>query len=134
MDYVLTVAVSVVSGVAAITSAIPSLGGHDVALSVGFVALLVLTNLRGVRESGRVFAVPTYGFVFFIYLMFAFAAVRMATGAHIGAESADLPLHAVSPYTGLALVLLAMRAFASGCTALTGVEAISNGVPAFRRP
>ncbi|WP_414504229.1 APC family permease [Streptomyces sp. NEAU-L66] len=134
VDYVLTVAVSVVSGVAAITSAIPSLGGHDVALSVGFVALLALMNLRGVRESGRVFAVPTYGFVFFIYLMFAFAAVRMATGAHIRAESADLPLHAVSPYTGLALVLLGMRAFASGCTALTGVEAISNGVPAFRRP
>ncbi|UYB39022.1 APC family permease [Streptomyces sp. Je 1-4] len=134
VDYVLTVAVSVVSGVAAITSAIPSLGGHDVALSVGFVALLVLMNLRGVRESGRVFAVPTYGFVFFIYLMFVFAAVRMATGAQIRAESADLPLHPVSPYTGLALVLLAMRAFASGCTALTGVEAISNGVPAFRRP
>ncbi|MER6844612.1 APC family permease [Streptomyces platensis] len=134
VDYVLTVAVSVVSGVAAITSAIPSLGGHDVALSVGFVALLALMNLRGVRESGRVFAVPTYGFVFFIYLMFAVAAVRMATGASIRAESADLPLHAVSDYTGLALVLLGMRAFASGCTALTGVEAISNGVPAFRRP
>ncbi|MGW3010671.1 APC family permease [Streptomyces sp. NPDC001219] len=134
VDYVLTVAVSVVSGVAAITSAIPSLGGHDVALSVGFVALLALMNLRGVRESGRVFAVPTYGFVFFIYLMFAVAAVRLATGASIRAESADLPLHAVSDYTGVALVLLGMRAFASGCTALTGVEAISNGVPAFRRP
>lgn len=134
VDYVLTVAVSVVSGVAAITSAIPSLGGHDLALSVGFVALLAMMNLRGVRESGRVFAVPTYGFVFFIYLMFAFAAVRIATGTTPRAESADLPLHAVSSYTGLALVLLGMRAFASGCTALTGVEAISNGVPAFRRP
>jgi amino acid transporter len=134
VDYVLTVAVSVVSGVAAITSAIPSLGGHDVALSVGFVALLALMNLRGVRESGRVFAVPTYGFVFFVYLMFGCAAVRMATGATLRAESADLPLHAVSGYAGLALVLLGMRAFASGCTALTGVEAISNGVPAFRRP
>ncbi|WP_260635146.1 APC family permease [Streptomyces angustmyceticus] len=134
VDYVLTVAVSVVSGVAAITSAIPSLGGHDEALSVGFVALLAMMNLRGVRESGRVFAVPTYGFVFFIYLMFAFAAVRIATGATPRAASAGLPLHAVSSYTGLALVLLGMRAFASGCTALTGVEAISNGVPAFRRP
>ncbi|MEU6328902.1 APC family permease [Streptomyces sp. NPDC047049] len=134
VDYVLTVAVSVVSGVAAITSAIPSLGGHDMALSVGFVALLAMMNLRGVRESGRVFAVPTYGFVFFIYLMFVFAAVRIATGATPRAESAGLPLHAVSHYTGLALVLLGMRAFASGCTALTGVEAISNGVPAFRRP
>lgn len=134
VDYVLTVAVSVVSGVAAITSAVPALSGHDLSLSVGFVALLALMNLRGVRESGRVFAVPTYGFVFFIYLMFLFAAVRIATGATIRAESADLPLHAVSHYTGLALVLLGMRAFASGCTALTGVEAISNGVPAFRKP
>ncbi|WP_433860033.1 APC family permease [Streptomyces kronopolitis] len=134
VDYVLTVAVSVVSGVAAITSAIPSLGGHDVALSVGFVALLALMNLRGVRESGRVFAVPTYGFVFFVYLMFGYAAVRTATGATLRAESAGLPLHAEAGYTGLALVLLGMRAFASGCTALTGVEAISNGVPAFRRP
>ncbi|MEU7178029.1 MULTISPECIES: APC family permease [Streptomyces] len=134
VDYVLTVAVSVVSGVAAITSAIPSLSGHNVALSVGFVALLALMNLRGVRESGRVFAVPTYGFIFFVYLMFAFAAVRTATGASVRAESAALPLHTVSVYSGLALVLLTMRAFASGCTALTGVEAISNGVPAFARP
>ncbi|WP_189303902.1 APC family permease [Streptomyces albospinus] len=134
VDYVLTVAVSVVSGVAAITSAIPELGGHDVALSVGFVSLLALMNLRGVRESGRIFAVPTYGFIFFVYLMFAFAAVRMATGATPRAESADLPLHAASAFSGPALVLLGMRAFASGCTALTGVEAISNGVPAFRRP
>ncbi len=134
VDYVLTVAVSVVSGVAAITSAVPELGGHDVALSVGFVSLLALMNLRGVRESGRIFAVPTYGFICSVYLMFGFAAVRMATGATPRAESADLPLHAASGYSGAALVLLGMRAFASGCTALTGVEAISNGVPAFRRP
>ncbi|MGW1768890.1 APC family permease [Streptomyces sp. NPDC002073] len=134
VDYVLTVAVSVVSGVSAITSAVPSLHDHQVALSVGFVVLLTVMNLRGVRESGRVFAIPTYGFVLVVYLMFAWAAVRMATGDTIRAESADLPLHAVSDYTGVALVLLAMRAFASGCTALTGVEAISNGVPAFRKP
>ncbi|MFD9354479.1 APC family permease [Streptomyces sp. NPDC060031] len=134
VDYVMTVAVSVVSGVAAITSAIPALTDHEVGLSVGFVVLLTLVNLRGVRESGRLFAIPTYGFVLVIYLMFAVAAVRMATGDSIRAESADLPITAVGTYTGLALVLLALRAFASGCTALTGVEAISNGVPAFEKP
>lgn len=134
VDYVLTVAVSVVSGVAAITSAIPALSDHQVSLSVAFVVLLMLMNLRGVRESGRIFAVPTYGFAAVIYLMFIVAAVRLATGATIRAESADLPLMPTGTFVGLGLVLLAMRAFASGCTALTGVEAISNGVPAFRRP
>ncbi|MFE5588713.1 APC family permease [Streptomyces sp. NPDC056549] len=134
IDYVMTVAVSVVSGVAAITSAAPSLDGHAVAMSVFFVALLAWLNLRGVRESGRWFAVPTYAFIGVIYLMFAVAAVRMATGATIRAESADLPVNEVSTYSGLALVLLALRAFASGCTALTGVEAVSNGVPAFEKP
>ncbi|MFI6001594.1 APC family permease [Streptomyces sp. NPDC051366] len=134
VDYVMTVAVSVVSGVDAITSAIPSLSDHEVGLSVGFVVLLVLMNLRGVRESGRIFAIPTYGFVLVIYVMFAVAAVRLATGETIRAESADLPITAEGTFTGLGLVLLAMRAFASGCTALTGVEAISNGVPAFQKP
>ncbi|MEU7699324.1 APC family permease [Streptomyces sp. NPDC015492] len=134
IDYVMTVAVSVVSGVAAITSAVPSLDGHAVLLSVVFVAVLAWMNLRGVRESGRWFAVPTYAFIAVVYLMFAVAAVRMATGATIRAESADLPVEAVSTYSGIALVLLALRAFASGCTALTGVEAVSNGVPAFARP
>ncbi|MEU4952090.1 APC family permease [Streptomyces lavendulae] len=134
VDYVMTVAVSVVSGVDAITSALPSLSDHEVALSVAFVVLLTLMNLRGVRESGRVFAIPTYGFVLVIYVMFAVAAVRLGTGETIRAESAQLPIHAVGTYTGFAVVLLAMRAFASGCTALTGVEAISNGVPAFEKP
>ncbi|MCZ0980013.1 APC family permease [Streptomyces diastatochromogenes] len=134
IDYVMTVAVSVVSGVAALTSAAPSLDGHAVALSVFFVVVLAWMNLRGVRESGRWFAVPTYAFIAVIYLMFAVAGVRMATGATIRAESAALPVDKVSTYTGLALVLLALRAFASGCTALTGVEAVSNGVPAFEKP
>ncbi|MFD8145598.1 APC family permease [Streptomyces sp. NPDC059708] len=134
VDYVMTVAVSVVSGVAAITSAIPSLTDHQVGLSVAFVVLLTLMNLRGVRESGRVFAVPTYGFVLIIYVMFAVAAVRLGTGATIRAESAHLPIDAAGTYTGIAVVFLALRAFASGCTALTGVEAISNGVPAFQKP
>ncbi|WP_265866429.1 APC family permease [Streptomyces sp. SKN60] len=134
IDYVMTVAVSVLSGVAAITSAVPALDGYATLLSVAFVALLAWLNLRGVRESGRWFALPTYAFVAVIYLMFAVAAIRMATGTPIRAESADLPVHPVSAYSGLALVLLGLRAFASGCTALTGVEAISNGVPAFEKP
>lgn len=134
IDYVMTVAVSIVSGVAALTSAAPALDGYAVGISVACVVVLAWLNLRGVRESGRYFAIPTYAFIATIYLMFAVAAVRMATGTTIRAESSDLPIQAVSSYTGLALVLLAMRAFASGCTALTGVEAISNGVPAFEKP
>ncbi|MFJ3903147.1 APC family permease [Streptomyces sp. NPDC090025] len=134
IDYVMTVAVSVVSGVAAITSAVPSLEDHATLLSVVFVAVLAWLNLRGVRESGRWFAMPTYAFIGVIYLMFAVAGIRMATGSTIRAESADLPVNAVSHYSGIALVLLGLRAFASGCTALTGVEAISNGVPAFAKP
>ncbi|MER7910696.1 APC family permease [Streptomyces sp. NPDC096068] len=134
IDYVMTVAVSVVSGVAAVTSAAPALDGHAVALSVFFVVVLAWLNLRGVREAGRWFALPTYAFVAVIHLMFAVAAVRMATGSTIRAESADLPVIEVSAYSGLALVLLGLRAFASGCTALTGVEAVSNGVPAFAKP
>ncbi|WP_405997643.1 APC family permease [Streptomyces sp. NBC_00829] len=134
VDYVLTVAVSVVSGVSAITSAVPALSDHDVALSVGFVVVLTVMNLRGVRESGRIFAVPTYGFIATIYLMFGVAVIRLLSGSTIRAESADLPIKEASVYTGIGLVLLTLRAFASGCTALTGVEAISNGVPAFQQP
>lgn len=80
MDYVLTVGVSVVAGVAAITSAAPSLAEHAVAMSVGFVVLLALMNLRGIKETGRVFAIPTYGFVLGVYAMFAVAAVRLSGG------------------------------------------------------
>ncbi len=134
VDYVLTVAVSVVAGVAAITSAFPGLSKHAVLLSLAFVALLTVMNLRGVRESGRAFAVPTYAFVISIYVMFAFAAARMLMGHTIRAESAHLSIHATGTYAGIGLLLLGLRAFASGCTALTGVEAISNGVPAFKKP
>jgi amino acid transporter len=134
VDYVLTVAVSVVAGVAAITSAAPSLASHAVGLSLGFVVLLTVVNLRGVKESGKAFATPTYGFLLGIYLMLGVAAFRMLSGEHLRAPSAQLTVHAEHSYAGIALVLLAMRAFASGCTALTGVEAISNGVPAFKKP
>src|SRR5215216_5536776 len=134
IDYVLTVAVSVVAGVAAITSAVPALADHAVLLSLGFVAVLSVMNLRGIKESGRAFAVPTYGFVAAIYLMLAVAFAKVAFGAGITAESAHYQLRQMSHTGGLLTVFLALRAFASGCTALTGVEAVSNGVPAFKEP
>ncbi len=134
IDYVLTVAVSVVAGVAAITSAEPSLAPHAVALSLGFVAMLTIANLRGVRESGRAFAVPTYGFVVMIYAMLAVGFGKIAFGGGLTAESAQYDVQQVAHVGGLATIFLALRAFASGCTALTGVEAISNGVPAFKEP
>jgi amino acid transporter len=133
VDYVMTVAVSVVSGVVAITSAFPSLHRHAVALSVGFVVLLMVANLRGVKESGRTFAVPTYSFIGLTFVMFAVAGAKAAGGGLPRASTATQTL-SHSHLAGLALILLTLRAFASGCTALTGVEAISNGVPSFRKP
>src|SRR4051794_2063805 len=134
IDYVLTVAVSVVAGVAAITSAVPSLAPHAVAISLACVVLLSVVNLRGVRESGRAFALPTYGFVVAIFAMLLVAFGKLATGGSITAESAGYGLRQVAHVGGLATVFLVLRAFASGCTALTGVEAVSNGVPAFKEP
>src|SRR4051794_373239 len=134
IDYVLTVAVSVVAGVAAITSAVPGLAPHAVGLSLGFVVLLTLVNLRGVKESGRAFAIPTYGFVAVIYLMLLVGFAKLAFGDGLTAESAHLGLQQATHTGGLLTVFLVLRAFASGCTALTGVEAVSNGVPAFEPP
>jgi amino acid transporter len=135
VDYVMTVAVSIVSGVVAITSAFRSLQAHAVALSVGFVVVLVLANLRGTKESGRAFAVPTYSFIGLTFLMFAVASVRSLGGGGLPpAETATAPVAQTATMGGVLTVLLLLRAFASGCTALTGVEAISNGVPAFRKP
>ena len=134
IDYVLTVAVSVVAGVAAITSAVPGLAPHAVALSLGCVVVLTVANLRGVKESGRAFAIPTYGFVLAIYAMLAVGFAKVVFGDGITAESAHYQLQQVSQTGGIFTVLLVLRAFASGCTALTGVEAVSNGVPAFEEP
>src|SRR5215204_2831430 len=134
IDYVLTVAVSVVAGVAAITSAVPALQPHAVALSLAFVAILTVANLRGVKESGRAFAIPTYGFVLAIYLLLAVGFGKVVLGDGLTAESAHDHLRQVSETGGLLTVFLLLRAFASGCTALTGVEAVSNGVPSFEEP
>jgi amino acid transporter len=129
VDYVLTVSVSVVAGFLAITSAVPALAQHRVVLSIGLVALLTLANLRGVKEAGTLFAIPTYGFVAMIYVLLATGFIRCLTGCP-QAATADLPLEAVAPVS----LFLVLRAFSSGATALTGVEAVSNGVQAFRRP
>ncbi len=134
VDYVLTVAVSVVAGIAAITSAAPSLAPHAVSLSVAAIVLLTLVNLRGVKESGRAFAVPTYGFVAIILLMLAWAVAKALLGQPIQAESAGWGVRQVHQTGGFLTAFLVLRAFASGCTALTGVEAISNGVPSFQKP
>jgi amino acid transporter len=134
IDYVLTVAVSVAAGVAAITSAVPALADHAVALSLAFVLMLAAANLRGVKESGRAFAIPTYGFVLAVYAMLLVAFVKIGFGDGITAESAHYQVRQVTETGGLLTVFLVLRAFASGCTALTGVEAVSNGVPGFEPP
>jgi amino acid transporter len=134
VDYVMTVAVSIVSGVVAITSAVPSLAHHAVALSVTFVVLLVLANLRGVKESGKLFAIPTYAFIGLTLLMFIVAGIRAAVSGLPDASTAGQQLTHTAHVGGIFTLILISRAFASGCTALTGVEAISNGVPSFRKP
>jgi amino acid transporter len=134
VDYVLTVAVSVSSGVANMGSAITSLQGHAVLLAVTIVVIITVLNLRGVRESGTAFAVPTYAFIFMVTLLIVVAALKLGSGHHLTAESAHYRVRKTQNYAGLALVFLLLRSFASGCTALTGVEAISNGVPAFQKP
>ena len=134
IDYVLTVAVSVVAGVAAITSAVPELAPYAVELSLGFVAVLSAVNLRGVKESGRAFALPTYGFILSVFVLLVVGFARIAFGDGLTAESADYQLREAADTGGLLVVFLVLRAFASGCTALTGVEAVSNGIPAFEKP
>jgi amino acid transporter len=135
VDYVMTVAVSVAAGVDNIISAIPELNSYRVAVNIGFIVLLTAMNLRGVRESGRLFAVPTYAFIVGVMLMIGIGLFRALLGDAPQAESAHYGIRAEHlGLSGLAITLLALRAFSSGCTALTGVEAISNGVPAFRKP
>lgn len=134
VDYVLTVAVSVAAGVDAITSAFLASEPYAVPIALGFVAILAVMNLRGVKESGTVFAVPTYGFIAVIFVMIVWGGVRFLTGDTPTAESANFQVRPETEAVGALTVFLALRAFAQGCTALTGVEAVSNGVPHFRPP
>ena len=129
IDYTLTVAVSIAAGVAALTSAFPSLHVSRVELSLIFMVVLAVGNLRGIRESGRIFSVPTYFFIGGILVLLGVGAWRAFTGSLVPVpdHAAALPVHEL----GLFVIL---TAFANGCTAMTGVEAVSNGVPAFRKP
>ncbi len=138
IDYVLTVAVSISSGSQYAAAAIPAFSGHEVIVAVAMVVGLMAMNLRGIKESGGFFAIPTYLFMFAILGMCLFGFIQMATGSLPDVESADLVIRPDEgwdqPLTTIGLLFLLARAFSSGCAALTGVEAISNGVPAFQRP
>lgn len=132
LDYILTVAVSISAGVAALTSAVPALYEYRVWLAVGFIIFISMANLRGAKESGFLFAIPTYLFIVSIFVLVTVGLFQLAIGH---------PLHAPQPEpgawknatTGVTLFLV-LRAFSSGCTALTGVEAVTDGVPAFQPP
>lgn len=129
IDYVLTVAVSVAAGIAALTSAVPDLLPHREGLCVAAILLVTVVNLRGVRESGQFFAVPTYIFIGTLAAMLGVGAIQIL----LGHASRIEPLPGITAAEPLTLFLL-LRAFSSGCTALTGVEVISNGVSAFKKP
>lgn len=133
VDYILTVAVSIASGVDNIISALPGLDPWRVELAVGFVVVLIVVNLRGVREASTAFAIPTYIFIGSVAVMIVTGIIRWMLGDTPVASSAGFDVEAES-LTQAATILLVLRAFSSGCSALTGVEAVSNGVPAFRAP
>jgi amino acid transporter len=130
IDYVLTVAVSIAAGVAALTSALPAWHVNRVELGLGFVAVLMLGNLRGVRESGRIFALPTYLFIAGVLGLLAVGAWHATTGSIVPVVVGD----PIAPGRDVLTLFLLLTAFSNGCTAMTGVEAVSNGVPAFRAP
>jgi amino acid transporter len=131
LDYILTVAVSISSAVAAVISAFPELHSERVLLGVGFVILVTLVNLRGIRESGSIFAVPTY---LFLVGVFALIAVGIVRNAMDGFAVHDTQIEAIETSTQSVTIFLILRAFSSGCSAMTGIEAISDGVPAFQPP
>ena len=136
VDYVLTVAVSTASAMSNIGSAVPFIAHNKVLFSVVAILILASLNLRGIRESGTAFAIPTYAFMIGMYLMLAWGFFQIfILGNHLRAESAGFTLKSEhGDVLGFAMVFLVARAFSSGCAALTGVEAISNGVPAFQKP
>lgn len=130
-DYILTVAVSISAGVEQITSGFQGLIPFRVEIAVGVIILMTIVNLRGVKESGRIFAIPTYFFLSMMFLTLGVGFVRFFTGTLGVVEGVEVIHHSVLEPLGLFLIL---RAFSSGCTALTGIEAISNGITAFKQP
>jgi len=136
VDYVLTVAVSTASAMSNIGSALPIVAENKVWFCVAAIVLVMALNLRGIRESGAAFAIPTYAFIIGVAIMIGWGLFRIfVLGNPLRAESAGFQMHAAhGEVVGFALVFLVARSFSSGCAALTGVEAISNGVPAFQKP
>ena len=134
LDYVMTVAVSIAAGTDNIISAFPELAPWRVEIAVGFVILLCAINLRGVRESGIAFAIPTYLFITSVFVMIFTGLFKLASGQELVAPSAGYEVTVIDQLASssqTAMILLLLRAFASGCSALTGIEAIANGIPAF---
>jgi amino acid transporter len=131
VDYVMTVAVSIAAGVAAITSAAPDLYPIRVELALFFVALITVGNLRGMRESATIFAIPTYFFIISFASMVIYGLIRVALGA--GLHSPE-PANVLEPGGQAVTIFLLLRAFASGAVALSGIEAVANGVPSFKPP
>ena len=140
VDYTLTVAVSVSSAADNLGALVPVVGDHKVLFAVAAIVVLTAVNLRGVRESGAAFAIPVYCFIVCMVGMIVVGALRLASGDALVAPSAGFGVlpegggDSTDDLTQLALVFLVLRSFTQGCAALTGVEAISNGVPAFRKP
>jgi amino acid transporter len=134
IDYVLTVAVSISAAIANLGSVIPAIAEHSVWWAVGSIVVITLLNLRGIRESGSLFAIPTYFFMASIFIMIGVAIFKMATGESLQAESANWEVVPEASFAGAALIFLVARSFSSGTTALTGIEAVANGVPSFRKP
>jgi amino acid transporter len=130
IDYVLTVSVSIAAGVAALTSMVPDWLPYTVPMTVGAVLLIMLANLRGLRESGTIFAAPTYLFVIMMYILIGWGLLRLFTGDYSYTPPPSVRPFGAEPLT----IFLVLRAFAQGCSAMTGTEAISNGVPAFKAP
>lgn len=129
IDYILTVAVSTSAGTAAITSAMPALLPHKVLITVAVIIIITIGNLRGLRESSKIFGIPTYFFMFSVLAMIVIGIVKVHVFGYVPQSAYEIP-----EVTGDITVFLFLKAFASGCTALTGIEAVSNGIPSFKEP
>jgi amino acid transporter len=134
IDYILTVAVSVSSGIANITSAVAMLKGHEVGLTITAIVLIAIANLRGSKDSGGLFAIPTYGFIFVMALLLGTGAVKTMLGPAPTPEMAETSIQTATAVSQFALIMIFLKAFSSGCTALTGIETISSSVTAFKKP
>ncbi|HNP71731.1 MAG TPA: APC family permease [Kouleothrix sp.] len=134
IDYVLTVAVSMSAAVAAITSAVPALDPYRVELAIGLISLVTLANLRGIKESGQIFAIPTYLFILSMFALIGAGLMQLIAGGGSVAPAPAPHMPYIAEETQSITFFLLLRAFAAGCTALTGIEAIADGVPAFKKP